>query len=353
MELERHIEILLLDNDCVVVPSLGGFVAHYTEARYDKRDGMMLPPMRALGFNPALKMNDSLLAQSYIEAYDISYPEAIDRIEDEVNELRQSIEDEGFRELSNIGTLRLNPQGSYDFEPCEAGILTPSLYGLSGIEVKPVGSKAGAEHHAADAEAPSLSTSHTAATAALYGEDDSERVVRIRVSTIRNAVAVAAAALAFAFVSLPLNDNARKEMSTFNLHTEALTQMLPKTMVNTPGKAEPVKATTAASHTTLPTAACGAKAGRTLLLTPKTTVEAAPAPYYTLVLASQVSRKNADEFVSRLHQSGFGEAAVYTRNATTRVIYNHFATESEAYRALRSLRGVKAFREAWVYRVNG
>ena len=29
IELERHIEILLLDNDCVIVPGLGGFMAHH------------------------------------------------------------------------------------------------------------------------------------------------------------------------------------------------------------------------------------------------------------------------------------------------------------------------------------
>ena len=77
IELDRHIEILLLDNDCVIVPGFGGFVAHHVEARYDKSDNSFLPPLRSLGFNPHLKnINDSLLAQSYVEAYDISYPEA-------------------------------------------------------------------------------------------------------------------------------------------------------------------------------------------------------------------------------------------------------------------------------------
>ncbi|MQO83477.1 SPOR domain-containing protein, partial [Prevotella copri] len=33
--LERHIEILLLSNDCVIVPGFGGFMAHHVDARYD------------------------------------------------------------------------------------------------------------------------------------------------------------------------------------------------------------------------------------------------------------------------------------------------------------------------------
>ena len=99
IELGRHIEILLLSNDCVIVPDLGGFMAHHIEAHYDDEERVFLPPQRTLGFNPQLKLNDSLLAQSYIEAYDISYPEALRRIEEEVSELKQSLSNEGYYEL--------------------------------------------------------------------------------------------------------------------------------------------------------------------------------------------------------------------------------------------------------------
>ena len=36
IELARHIEILLLENDCVIIPDFGGFIAHYQPARYIK-----------------------------------------------------------------------------------------------------------------------------------------------------------------------------------------------------------------------------------------------------------------------------------------------------------------------------
>ncbi|HEY9550751.1 MAG TPA: SPOR domain-containing protein, partial [Prevotella sp.] len=67
LEIERHIEILLLNNDCVIIPGFGGFMAHHVEARFDEGDDVFLPPSRTVGFNPQLKLNDSLLAQSYIE----------------------------------------------------------------------------------------------------------------------------------------------------------------------------------------------------------------------------------------------------------------------------------------------
>ena len=36
LELEMHILRLLLDNDCVIIPNFGGFVAHHVNAYYDK-----------------------------------------------------------------------------------------------------------------------------------------------------------------------------------------------------------------------------------------------------------------------------------------------------------------------------
>ena len=88
MELERHIEVLLLSNDCVIVPGLGGFVAHHVQAQYDERDHSFIPPTRTLGFNPQLVINDSLLVQSYIDTFDISYPEALNSIEQEVKTIK-------------------------------------------------------------------------------------------------------------------------------------------------------------------------------------------------------------------------------------------------------------------------
>ena len=136
IELERHIEILLLDNDCVIVPEFGGFMAQHTNARYSEVDNTFLPPIRTIGFNPQLKINDSLLAQSYVEAYDISYPEALRRIEQEVEEIRQILSTEGIFELRDIGTLRLNAAGNYEFEPKQAYSHLPStVLALSNLKL--------------------------------------------------------------------------------------------------------------------------------------------------------------------------------------------------------------------------
>lgn len=138
-EIDRHIESLLLKHSCVIVPGFGGFMAHHISARYDETDGMMLPPMRTVGFNPQLTLNDSLLVQSYIETYDISYPEALRQIESEVAEMKMLLENEGCFDICSIGRISINECGQYEFEPCQAGILTPELYGLPGVETVKVG----------------------------------------------------------------------------------------------------------------------------------------------------------------------------------------------------------------------
>lgn len=135
-EIDRHIESLLLRHSCVIVPGFGGFMVHHIGARYDETDGMMIPPMRTVGFNPQLTLNDSILVQSYIETYDISYPEALRQIESEVAELRMRLENDGFFDISSIGRIMINEFGQYEFEPCQAGILTPELYGLPGVEMQ-------------------------------------------------------------------------------------------------------------------------------------------------------------------------------------------------------------------------
>ena len=46
IELVKHIEILLLENDCVIVPGLGGFIAHNRPAQYCTETNVPLASIR-------------------------------------------------------------------------------------------------------------------------------------------------------------------------------------------------------------------------------------------------------------------------------------------------------------------
>lgn len=136
--LARHIEVLLLHNDCVVVPQLGGFVAYHTTATYDEGEQMFIPPLRTIGFNRQLNINDSQLIQSYVEAYDISYQEAHEVVDSEVEKVKIELGNQGKCELHGVGRLWVNRLGKIEFEPSMAGIITPEFYGLHSIELQPL-----------------------------------------------------------------------------------------------------------------------------------------------------------------------------------------------------------------------
>ena len=318
IEIERHIEILLLSHDCVIVPGLGGFMAHHIDARYDTADGTFVPPLRTLGFNPQLTLNDSLLAQSYIETYDISYPEAMRRIEDEVAELRQHLETLGFYELNDVGVLRLNDEGKLLFEPCEAGILTPELYGLSSFAMKPLQAEPAAD-------GPDT----------LSRPMPEEKAITIKMSWLRNAVAVAAAVVGFLMIGTPVSNSGKMgstEQSAFiNMpkHRAAAVEADEQPTV--------AKADEQVAEVPVP-------------LDMEAHQATATEGTFCIVMASQVSQRNAERFVEQLKEKGYYDARiVVSAGRMRRVVYGSYETEADAVNTQRQLRAEnKLFRETWV-----
>ena len=343
IELERHIEILLLSNDCVIVPNLGGFMTHHIEARYDEQEQVFLPPQRTLGFNPQLKLNDSLLAQSYVEAHDISYPEALRRIEDEVTELKHHLNNEGFYELNDIGRLAINDEGNMEFEPCEAGILTPELYGLSSFEVAQL-----AQEQSVFPAKRKNQDVHSADNINDSNNKQKERAITIKMSWIRNTAAAAAALLTFFMMTTPVENSEQTNvnLSQVNLPLiskdtnqkkqavleEQATKTVPESKTEKEETAEPAEVVE-----------------QTEQVQPVEVVE--PQPFYCIVMASHVSQPNAEEFVRKLQQLGIDDARVYINDNIRRVVCGNFATETEAYKHLQDIHLYPSLADAWVYRV--
>ncbi|MBQ9229621.1 MAG: SPOR domain-containing protein [Prevotella sp.] len=348
IELARHLEVLLLSNDCVIVPDFGGFVAHYVPARVDEADGMFLPPIRTIGFNPQLKMNDSLLAQSYAETYDISYPEALLRIEQEVEEIRRQVLHDEVYHLEGIGTLTSNDEGNYYFEPQESGLLTPSLYGLGSYEfslLKPLSSTYQPKPVAEEVQ-ESTDIVEEAETTQLplieLLDEEEEHAVHIRMSWIRNAVAIAAAIALFFLLTTPVANSNLGSQTMSALQNNIIYKLMPKDSNMAPAtpvvKAEPLQNTEAKVEVK-------ADSVKQRELVPP--VEEKP---YCIVLASQVKRANAEEFVRIMRNRGFNDTEINIHNNVIRVVYGHFKSESAAYVELHNLRFEENFEEAWVYK---
>ena len=363
IQIQRHIEILLLSHDCVIIPGFGGFIAHHVDAHYDEADRLWLPPYRTLGFNHQLTLNDSLLVQSYVEAYDMSYPDALRQIESEVEELKGILRSEGEYVMDGVGTLSVNIEGNIEFEPCEAGILSPEVYGLSDfsfkrlkdakplIEVTSTVSKAKVETVEQDEEQyPALLDFTT-------DEDTEEesRAVVIKMSWVRNAVAIAAAVACFFLLATPIANSNLGNKTMSQLQGNIIYKLMPKDSNMTP--AQPVSEAEEISE--------AKEEIKEKVVTPKDAsvasnndVKAAEVKAvevkkdtYCIVLASQVKRSNAEEFVSQLKKRGITDARIYVENNTLRVICGGYNNEADAYSHLNKIASDIDFSDAWVYQI--
>lgn len=342
IELERHIEILLLNNDCVIVPEFGGFMAQHIDARYSEVDNTFLPPIRTIGFNPQLKINDSLLAQSYVEAYDISYPEALRRIEQEVEEIRQILSTKGEYELRGIGILRINTAGNYEFEPCEAGLLTPSLYGLGAfefetlesIDAKQITEETIPQHTAKIIDINENKNNQSAIFADINDNNDSDSYT-IKKSVIRNIAVACIAIMVFLLVPSHLGNGTKSALTTSKIDTGLLYRIMPKDI--TTGNAEIEAATRKVLQKN--------EIKKPVIIEKKNT---AAQDYYTIVLASKVSINNAKAYTEKLKKEGYTAAEVYSGHGNTKVIYGNYSNKKAAQNALNSLNSNNIFADGWV-----
>ena len=406
IELERHIEILLLSNDCVIVPELGGFMTHHIEAHYDEDDQLFLPPLRTLGFNPQLKMNDSLLVQSYVEAYDISYPEALRRVEHEVESLKEQLSNEGTYELHDIGTLSINPEGHYVFTPCEAGILTPELYGLSTVDIKPLslaheviptepasrfaatGRQTTAQLQPVKMETeeevlkePEVQEEQEAQVMPIVAETTAEEETvntsqetpseepsgtearpTASITWLRRIAVAAAIILALFLVTIPLGQGGTFNQAVSHIanplfwgFTSKDTSMEKISISKKPiRKKVVVRKVVVAKPTTVAKTDTIVKTDTAAIAVAKSdTVTAVKAKEgkYCIVMASYITKQNARDYVEKLHKEGLSEAAVHVRKNVTRIVYGSFPTEREAQEKLRAVRGKPHFEEAWVMEI--
>ena len=344
-------------------------MTHDVPAHYDQDDHLFLPPYRTLGFNPQRRMNDSLLVQSYVEAYDISYPEALRRIEGEVEELKRELREEGSYELEDLGTLSINQEGNYEFTPCEAGVLSPTLYGLGDFSFNPLRDRTVllpvAQTKAE--EVPLTAESQVASEPALIDltEDDNDRednTITIKKSWIRNAVAVAAAVVAFFLIATPMTNSDLETQTMSQMQHNLLYKLIPQDTNIVPVDAEPEKVETvtpeepkAVIEETKPVieeTKPAVSEATAVVEEAKPAVQEAPTKqHYVIVVASQVKRSNAENYVSQLQQQGYKDARMLDNEKFIRVVCGNFDSEADAYQQLNKMNIQEEFYEAWVMKV--
>ena len=412
IELAQHIEALLLENDCVIVPGLGGFVGHYTPAVRLAEENRFLPPARVIGFNPSLKMNDGLLVQSYASVYGTSFSDATRRIEHQVCRLQNKLYEEGKVELANIGELRCSVYGALSFVPFDSKLTTPYLYGWQGFEMRELQAM------------PQQRTAAAGADKSVAPIHRRRRNFRMQGAVIRHAMSAVAAVLLFFLLSTPIENTGMMEenyarlmpselfsqmghpslvVTPVGLDVPAVAQQQPKKKVTVPVAVKEVKVKAAATAKAMPTektvkaapaektvkavsaekaakaapaektvkavsaekaakdikavlaektakAVPAEKAGQTAKVIPaeKLVPAAKVAKPYHIIVASVGSEQDAHRMAEQLKQKGFSKACAVIGNGKMRVSIQACSSEAEAYKALKEIRAMEAYQSAWV-----
>ena len=357
IEFAQHIEVLLLENDCVIVPGLGGFVAHYTPAMRVAEENAFMPPTRIIGFNPQLKMNDGLLVQSYMAVYGTDFSDATKIVDKAVKELLALLHENGKADLSNIGELRYSIRDTYDFIPYDNKITTPYLYGLDSFEMQEL----------ALLHKPYENKTIPFVPAARE-EKKRKFEIRLKPSYLANAVAMIAIVALFFFFSTPIENTEVVEANYARLLPDELFEKIGKqSLVITPIIVHQQAAgkRAAASQANLSQASARKVVAPVAVKEVKVRQQAAAArpepekqvqqdaqpakkmPYH-IIIASVGTEKDADAMARQLVAKGFADAKAIIGDGKMRVSIRSCATQEEAYRALHKIRQDETYQNAWV-----
>lgn len=387
-ELARHIEVLLLENDCVIVPGLGGFIAHNKAAEFKDSANVFCPPVRTIGFNPQLIINDGLLAQSYMQAYDTDFPDASRKIESVVSQIKDSLYKNGQAELENIGTLYYTMAGVYGFEPYQNAFFSPSLYGLGSFSISPLSELKPVKETAVE---PRIMIETVPSCEEDIKEKAKQRHIIKRMA--EHAVGIAAAVILFFVLSVPVEntylDNSSyaslgaetmldairsKSMATASLETKDIKQNNKQNIRNNVNtlrpvavksvkveKAEPktskeVKASPAAvKKETVKTETVKTEAVKTetVKAETKSTKEVQKSNSSQnkgmfIIVASLQTMQDAEKELAKFKKQGYNEATILASDNRYRIALYRFTDKSKAYEKINELRKDEQFKTAWL-----
>ena len=103
--MEHYIKELLYRYECVVIPGFGGFLTQRKSAYLDIQNQQFIAPSKSISFNRQLIENDGILANYIAKAENISYQQAVDKINLFVEQLSSSLAKHKEIKLPEIGTF--------------------------------------------------------------------------------------------------------------------------------------------------------------------------------------------------------------------------------------------------------
>ena len=161
----KHIEKLLSQHDYVIVPNFGGFVVQNQSA-------VILPnciaaPKDTIGFNPLMHHSDGLLAIEIAKSESVSYREAMELIDQTVENINLKLQNGGKVHFGNLGVFQQSASGSTHFQPSASVDFLPQNLGLVDVRYSARMIRSAGERRKVTFELPSSNVYRYAAAAML------------------------------------------------------------------------------------------------------------------------------------------------------------------------------------------
>ena len=137
MQLQQYIKELLYRHECVTVPNFGAFLTRTISLLIQPKTGIFSPPGKEVSFNHLLKSNDGILAHFMAQKENISYEQALRKIEKEVIVWKQKLQTQHLT-FAGIGEMRLNTQKKINFSPFGSINFDLNSFGLKSFIRKPI-----------------------------------------------------------------------------------------------------------------------------------------------------------------------------------------------------------------------
>ena len=353
--LARHIELLLRDNDCVILPGFGGFIAHDVPAYYVSEEALYYPPSRGISFNAAITMNDGLLVQSYMKSYQVDYARATYMVDVAIEQLTDVLDEEGCATLPRIGTLTQDIHQTLQFKPDAAGIASPMHFGLGSFLIKEL----------SQLQQPAELPQQTAVT-----KKAKTISIHINKDMLHRVMSTAAIFLLLLMVAIPTGNHRPTDVASLQLtelimptptqapamaeaHTEVSDTIAPVAMLPVVEEIAPApeaeSAIVAAEPTVEVATAAEMPVAATEVAQPAVTTQSTKT--YHIIVASLPNRRGADETLSQFNHMGYPEASIIERDNRVRISLMQFDDKDEANAQLKALRQNDKFQNAWLLAV--
>lgn len=337
-----HIEHLLLTHDCVILPRFGGFVLQTIPATCLEEERLFRPMRKEIMFNVTLQHTDGLLSASYMRMYGVDYRKAQLMLEEDIEMLLSSLQEDKRVAFGQIGTFSLGEEGQIIFEPGESGVFHADSYGLKSFHFPVL----------------PLLTEEREEVALLTGKKKKDvYYIPISRKLIQVAAVSAAAVALFFLVSTPVKEVNQSTYTASFVPTEMINYRFEEPVI----QPEEIHATQPKGEVAevIPVEVAPAvEASKKVAVAPAPTIKKeTPAPRqvavakkkYHIVIASFPTEAQADEYLGNLDRAQCQNASKVVRDGKYRIYADRFDNRTDAENYMATLRQNEKYKDAWLF----